>query len=250
MFPTLNIFGAAMPTAPLIVLIGIWLGSSLAEKHAARHKVNPSHLYNLTFTLLIAYILGGRLSYAAQHPAAFIADPASLVSRNFGLFDPLGGFIIALISGAVYGQRKQLSLRPTLDALTPALAVLMLSIPLANFASGNAFGAPSSLPWAVHLWGLDRHPVQLYEALAAGGILYWLWPSRRPSPTTPGTEFLLFTAASAASRLIFEGLRGSSPVLFLGLRTWQLAAWFVLAAALFGVYYLHYRQPEKEAKSG
>ena len=240
MFPNLNLFGAAIATAPLVILLGIWFGSSLSEKHATKFKTAPAEIYNLIFLLLLSFVIGGRLSYAAQHPAAFSADPRALISRNFGLFDPFGGTAIALIAALIYGQRKSLKLWPTLDALTPAIAVLMFAIPIANLASGNAFGAPTSLPWAIELWGETRHPVQVYEAIAAAGVLYWLWPSRLPKKgILSGTTFFKFVAASAFSRLIFEGLRGASPINFLGFRTFQLIAWVILAAALTLLYYLY-----------
>ncbi len=54
---------------------------------------------------------------------------------------------------------------------------MMLAVPLANLASGDAFGAPSSLPWAIELWGAARHPVQIYEAVAAGLILWVCRPA-------------------------------------------------------------------------
>jgi prolipoprotein diacylglyceryltransferase len=238
MFPYLNLFGAAIAVSPLVILVAIWLGAALAERTSDRHGIPSETLYNLIFIALLAFILGGRLSYAAQYPSAFIADPVSLVSRNLGLFDPVGGAAIGLVAAAIYGQRKQLALWPTLDALTPALAVLLTAIPLANLASGEAFGAPSSLPWAIELWGQSRHPVQIYEALAAGLILWWLWPGRAKSQDPAGTNFLLFVAANAFSRLFFEGLRGSSALTVLNLRAAQLAAWVILAAALYGLLYL------------
>lgn len=246
MFPYVNLFGAAVAVSPLIILLAVWFGASFSEKHAARFKANQSAVYNLIFLLLFSYILGGRISYAAQHPAAFIEDPASLISRNFGLFDPLGGALIAILAVAINGQRKGMKLWPTLDALTPAIMVLMLAVPLANFASGEAFGAPSSLPWAIDLWGASRHPVQIYEALAAAGILIWMWPARLPKiERIPGNYFFQFAAASAFARLVFEGLRGASPVTVLDLRIAQMAAWLVLAAALHMLYYRS--NPAKEA---
>lgn len=248
MFPYVSLFGAAVAVAPLVILLGIWFGASFSEKHAPKFGLDSSAVYNLIFLLLFSYIIGGRLSFAAQHPSAFAEDPMALISRNFGLFDPLGGALIAAIAAAIYGQRKGLKLWPTLDALTPALAVLMLAIPLANLASGDAFGAPTSLPWAIELWGAPRHPVQIYEFLTAAGILAWLWPARISQNSRPaGSYFLQFVAASAFARLLFEGLRGASPITFLDLRVLQLTAWGVLAAALF-LLYRRYQTPQKELK--
>lgn len=242
MLPFLNLFGVAIAFPPLIVILGLWLGASLAEKHASKHKLAGETLFNMIFTGLAAYIIGGRLSYAVQHPSAFSDNLINLISRNFGLFDVLGGLIVALIAVVIYAQRKKLPLWPTLDGVTPALAVFMLALPLANLASGNAFGAPSELPWAIELWGAARHPVQLYEALGAALILWVVWPGRTQNITFAGSTFLQFTAFSALARLFFEGFRGNSVVFTpLSLRTAQAAAWVVLAAA----FWLYHFQREK-----
>lgn len=121
MLPYLSFFGLALPVPALTLLAGIWFGSSLAEKHAPKHKVNPEHLYNLVFAALIAGVIGARLAYVVRFPAAFLDNPRSLISLNFGLFDPLGGAVVGILAAAAFGQRKGLKLWPTLDALTPTL---------------------------------------------------------------------------------------------------------------------------------
>ena len=234
MLPFINLFGAAIAFPPLIMIIGIWLGASFAEKHAEKQNIAGADIFNLIFSGLAAYVIGGRLSYAAQHPSAFSDNLLNIISRNFGLFDPLGGFVIAILGMVIFSQRKKLTMWPTLDALTPALAVVMLALPLANLASGEAFGAPSSLPWAIELWGLSRHPVQVYEALAAGLILWYLWPGRSEITSITGMIFLKFLILSALARLIFEGWRGNSVVFTsLDLRITQLFAWLFLSGALW-----------------
>jgi prolipoprotein diacylglyceryltransferase len=234
MLPFISIFGVAIAFPPLILITGIWVGASLAEKHAAKHKISGQLLFNLIFTGLAAYLIGGRLSYALQNPSAFADNLLSLISRNFGLFDPMGGIVVGLIASIIYGQRKKLPLWPTLDALTPALALFMLAIPLANLASGNAFGAPSDLPWAIELWGMTRHPVQIYEALAAGLILWSVWPGRPRVKIAQGLIFTKFVGMSTLARLVFEGFRGNSLVITsFNLRIAQVIAWLVLVIAVW-----------------
>lgn len=242
MLPYINVFGAAIAFSPLILLVGIWLGASLTERYAEKFRIPIESFYNLVFLVLVTFAVGGRLGYAVQHPAAFMEDPASLLSRNFGLFDPISGAVISLLAAAIFGQRKNLTLWPTLDAITPMLAVIFVTLPLANLASGNAYGAPSSLPWAIELWGETRHPVQVYEALGALGILIALWPAKQ-ALTKPGMYFFIFIGYSALARLFFEGFRGSSPITFLNLRVAQIAALAVLIAVLWQINRL--RQPQQ-----
>ena len=238
MLPILQLGPLAIQTPGLILLLGFWLGLNLAEKHAHRHKISPDWVYNLAFTALIAGILGARLIYALQHLTAFLASPASLISLNPGLLDPFGGLTIGLIGALIYGQRKKFPLWPTLDAFIPALAVMGVAIPLANLASGSGFGAETTLPWSIELWGAARHPSQIYEALVALAILVLLWPgagavTRRV--TTPGVYALLFLTFSAFARLFLEAFRGDSATIFNGWRVAQILAWIVLAAGLWGV---------------
>lgn len=54
--------------------------------------------------------------------------------------------LIGGIVAVVYGQREKLPLRPTLDALAPGVAAFMVTVGVAHFLSGNAFGTPSRLP--------------------------------------------------------------------------------------------------------
>jgi len=226
----------APPRDLILIVVAAWLGLSLAEKRAARYNVSLEALNNLIFAGLLAYILGGRLFYAAEHFSAFIQSPLSLISLNITLFDSWGALAAALIAGIVYGQRKGLSLWSTLDALTLFFAALAIGLGLSHLASGAAFGQETSLPWGINLWGAIRHPTQIYEIIAS--TLTWglLW--FRKADSKPGSDFLLFVALTAASRLVIEAFRGDSALIFGGLRAAQLAAWIILAIALLTLEFL------------
>jgi phosphatidylglycerol---prolipoprotein diacylglyceryl transferase len=230
MLPMLNIGPLAIQTPGLVLLAGLWIGLTLAERHAHKRGLDPNHLYNLVLIGLVVGIIGGRVLYAAQYPQAFLANPLSLISLNPGLFDPLAGGAAGLIAGLIYGNRKRLPFWGTLDALTPLLGVLAIAAALSNLASGAAFGAPADLPWAIELWGASRHPTQVYEILAAA---------------------LILVALTAAARLFLETFRGDSYLLPYGLRSAQLAAWAVLALALIGLRKLQREAPvvEEEAST-
>lgn len=231
MFPILQLGPLAIRTPGLFLLLGLYLGLTLAERHSNRHGIKPDHIYNLTFVALIAGVLGARLSFAAQHAALFRGSLLNLVSLDTTLLDPFGGFAISLIATLVYGQRLKLNPPGTLDAFTPLLAVFAVALGLAHFASGEAFGAPTSLPWGIELWGATRHPSQVYETLAALIILVILWIQFRKD-IAPGKLFLQFAAYSAGARLLLESFRGDSILIFGGLRLAQIVAWLVLTISL------------------
>jgi phosphatidylglycerol:prolipoprotein diacylglycerol transferase len=241
MFPTIQLGPLALQAPGLIVLLGIWLGLTMAERHSKRFNMQPEALYNLVFVMLIAGVIGARLSYVVRYPDAFTANLLGILSLNPTLLDPIGGLAVAGIAGLVYGQRKTLALWPTLDALSPFLAVLLVALPLADLASGAAFCAPTDLPWSIELWGTARHPTQIYAALAANFILWLLLIKPRTRKLPPGVLFFQFAALSAGARLFLEAFRGDSVVLPGGIRIAQVVAWIVLTLALFGWYRLQFR---------
>lgn len=232
MLPILQIGPLALRTSGLLLLLGAYLGLSLAERRLPKGGPNSDQLYNLVFLSLVSGVAAARLSFAIQNFAIFRAAPLSLFSLDAGLLDPFAGFAAALIASLVYGQRKKLALWPTLDAITPMLAALAVFVGLAHVASGEAFGAPTSLPWGIELWGARRHPTQIYETVAAALILAWLW-RRFGKGAPPGRLFLLFITASAGARLLLEAWRGDSVLLPGGLRLAQVVAWGVVAAGVW-----------------
>ncbi len=232
MFPTLPIGPLSIQTPGLLLLIGVFLGLNLAERRAAPRGVPADRLYSLVFVMFLSGLAGARLSFAAQHPAAFRAAPLSLFALDPALLDPFGGLATAALAALIAGRRWGLALWPTLDAFTPALAVTAVFIGLANLASGKAFGAPTSLPWGIPLWGESRHPTQVYQALGSAIILAILWKRfGRPAPPEGGL-FLQFAALTAGLILFVEAFRGDSRLLFGGLRQTQVIAWIALALCL------------------
>lgn len=234
MLPIIQIGPLAVQTPGLIILIGLWLGLNAAERTAANKNINPERIYNLTFISLISGILGARLGYAALFPQIFLENPTSLISLNLGLLDLWSGIAVGFIVGLIYWVKKELPVWTTLDVLTPMLGIVLVSLSLANLASGNGYGAPSNLPWAIHLLGIERHPSQIYETIAGLFILWIVWPGKRLSKyPKEGVQFALFIVLFTSMKLFLEAFRGDSEFIFLGIRTNQVIYWIILALSLW-----------------
>ncbi len=145
------------------------------------------------------------------------------------------GLLIGVVGAALYGRRKKLPLRPTLDALAPGLAAFMVALGLAHFLSGDAFGAPVRLPWSIYLWSEYRHPSQVYEILAA--LAVFLVAYKAPFGLSgKGVRFLLVVALSSAARVVLEAFRGDSLIWPGGFRAAQVVGLIVLAATLYAMH--------------
>ncbi len=231
MFPVLQIGPLALPVPGLTLLVGVWLGLWLAEREAARLQLNPEAVYNLAFTGLTAGLIGARLAYVARYVSAYAADPLGVFSLNPATLAPNEGVLIGVVAAILYGVSRKLPLRLTLDALAPAVAVMGVGVALAHLASGDAFGAAARLPWSIYLWDEYRHPSQIYELIAALGVLgiWWGVKDRRPAI---GFNFLLVAALSAAARVFLEAFRGDSLAISGGLRAAQVWGLGILAVCL------------------
>jgi prolipoprotein diacylglyceryltransferase len=238
MLPILNIGPLAIQVPGLFLLAGVWVGVSLMEKEAPRLKLNASILSNMVLVGLVAGILGARVSYAIRFLDVYLDNPISLLSLNPTTLSPVEGGFIGLAVAATYGRKRGLALWRTLDALTPGLAAFFIAIGFSHLASGDAFGAATKLPWAIELWGAERHPSQIYEVLTAGLILFAVLEMRGRG-LAPGGLFAFWAGLAALSRLFLEGFRGDSVVVLGVLRSAQVGSLLVLSAALL---VLHLRQ--------
>jgi phosphatidylglycerol:prolipoprotein diacylglycerol transferase len=200
------------------------------------HHIYPNKIYNLVFITLISSVIGARLVYVARYLSTFTSNPLSLISLNPGLLDLWGGLGSGFLAALIYAQRAHLSLWPMLDSLTPVFALLAVGSGLAHLASGDAFGAPTHVPWGIELWGTTRQPSQVYESLAAVTIAFVVWPGTRLIRHEPaGSIFLSFIALSSGARLFLEAFRGDSQVFANTIRGPQIIAWLVLALSLWSL---------------
>lgn len=231
MFPYLRLGPFLLQMPLLALLIGFWVSLSFVESETVRLGLNKDKISNLIFYSLVGGILGARLAYAAQYASVYLANPLGLFSLSTSTLSPLGGFLIGIASAAVCMYRQKLPLRQTLDALTPGLSFFMIAIGTSHLLSGNAYGAPARVPWAIYLWSEYRHPSQLYEILLAL-IIFTAIFTRMIPVNTPGERFVQFVALSAAGRVFLEAFRGDSALWLDGYRAAQAMGLVVLVACI------------------
>jgi prolipoprotein diacylglyceryl transferase len=237
MFPILHIGPLAIQAPGLFLLAGVWIAISIVEREAPRRDLSASTLNNLILIALVAGVVGARLWYALRFIDVYVANPLSLFSLNPATMTVEEGVLTGLVAAWIYGQRKKLPLWPTLDVLTPGLAFFGIALGLSHLSSGDAFGAPSSVPWAIELWGEIRHPTQVYEILLAALIIFALWRMKEWN-VFPGFTFLSWAILAAGSRLFLEAFRGDSSIILGSLRSAQVISLAVLVVAMLGLHFI------------
>ncbi len=231
MFPYMRL-GPFLIQLPLFVLlVGLWMGLAFVERESIRQGLNKEKINNLVFYGLIGGIIFARLGYAAQYASVYLSNPFSLLSLNTNTFLPVVGLMFGLLIAIGYGSRQKLPLRNTLDTLAPGLAFFMIMIGASHLLSGNAYGTPTRVPWAVYLWSDYRQPTQLYEIFFAL-VVFIIVLSRMIPVNAPGLRFVQFLSLSAIARVFIEAFRGDSAILFDGYRTAQVVGLAILVVCL------------------
>lgn len=235
MHPSLDILGLSLPTGPLALIAAFYAGLWLAGREADRLDLDPNLPWDLGTVALIAGIIGARGWYVVANWQAYALDWTQAFALASGSLATIPGAVIGMIVGLIWISREGVNWPALADAMAPGLALMQVVAGLGAFLSGEAYGKPSNVPWAVTLWGEPRHPVQLYEALAALIVLGLLWYLRRRKPYA-GFVFLIYIFLAAVGRLFVEAFRGNPALLPGNLRTMQVISLIVALAALFVLY--------------
>ena len=247
MLPFLNLGPLALPTAPLVYLLGVWLALWAVDRAARRLGLDAERHYALATTAVLAGFVGARLAFVLLHWSSYDHNLLGIVWPLTSGYSAVGGALIGAAAAVFYGRWRRLSLWPALDALAPGLLLFLITVSLADFVGGAGYGSLTSMPWGVTVFGVRRHAVQLYEAVAGVVALGAWWAATSPRLRgVAGRPFLWAAAAYAGGRLLVDAYRENA-ALVSGFHVTQIGALVVLLAALGLLAGSVWRQNETQA---
>ena len=143
----------------------------------------------------------------------------------------MSGILITILVFLILTQRKKISMKDTLDAITPGLLMFLAFVALSFFASGSLYGLPGKLPWSIYLWGTDRHPLQLYYLVLflLGGV-FIIQEIKKDYPQ--GTIFFLGLTIISLITVFLEAFRGSPSAMIGTVRIPQFVAFILLIISI------------------
>jgi prolipoprotein diacylglyceryl transferase len=235
MYPSIDILGLSLPSGPLALIVAFYAGLWLAGREAERLHLNPNVPWDFGTVALVAGIVGARGWYVVANWQAYALDWKQAFALASGSLAMVPGTIIGIVVGLIWIGRGGVDWPAFADAMAPGLALMQAIAGVGAFLSGEAYGKPSNVPWAVQLWGEARHPVQLYEALVALVVLGVLWYLRRRKPYA-GFVFPVYVFLAAVGRLFVEAFRGNPALLPGGFRTMQVVSLIIAFVALLTLY--------------
>jgi phosphatidylglycerol:prolipoprotein diacylglycerol transferase len=244
MYPVLFRIGHfPVSTYGLLLAVAVFVALSLFARALRNAGEDPDEAWSVGTWVLLGGIVGAKLYYVLLHQ-----DPAALFSRAGLVW--YGGLIGGAAAAALAIRWKELPFLPTLDALAPAAAVGHAIGHIGCFFSGDSYGLPSTLPWAVAFprgmppstagnlrteFGVDIpagipdsalltvHPTMLYSTLVLGAVAALLWWILRRGPR-PGLVFGLYLVLAGLERFFMEFLRAKDDRFLAGFTTAQAIA--------------------------
>ncbi len=246
MYPLVKIGPFSLSSGGLCLLLAVVIGSSLFGRIArARGTGNLGVQADNTFyPVIIGAVIGARLWYGVFNWDLFGRTPGLFWAIRVESFAWPGALLVGLLFGYLWCRWRGYDCAQLADAAALALPVPVAIASAGLLLSGEAFGAPTSVPWAVPLFGTLRHPTQIYLALAALltlGVLVQLARSIQP----PGTLMAMYLGLHGLTLLLIEWLRADSLLLPGGFRAGQVVG---LGLLLWAIWWL--REHAQRAEPG
>jgi phosphatidylglycerol---prolipoprotein diacylglyceryl transferase len=221
----------------VFLLAAFVAGILLLRTRTSRWGWDGGEILDLSLYSIIGGVIGARIGYVLVNLRDFAADWARVLTiwRDAGLtFDGAlaGGALVAWL----YSRRRGWSLGWLADAAAPGLALGYAIAMIGTLLYGLNYGRAASVPWAVTLFGEQRHPTQLYLMLASVIILALVQPAVG-RPHAPGRVFWAYLGLYGIARAVVEVFMDSPRVvgpltlaqaLSLLVAVLSLAMWLVL----------------------
>jgi phosphatidylglycerol:prolipoprotein diacylglycerol transferase len=235
-YPLIELGPLRLSSGGLLLLLSVLVANFLLAR-AARARGSTAlaeQAERCFYPALAGAALGARLWYGVFNWSLYSQTPSLFVALRVGDFAWPGALLGGALAGALWCRWRRADPIELADcaalALPPAQALASIGLLL----SGEAFGLPTDLPWGIQLFGVTRHPTQLYLALAAllSFVVLRRVASRRPPR---GALMAAYVGLQGVTLLLVDSLRADSLLLPAGVRAGQV---FGLALVLLALHWM------------
>lgn len=233
MYPLIQIGPFRLSAGGLALLLALFLTQWDFVRRARRYGGEPLAVQadHMFLVALVGAIIGGRLWYMAFNLDLLARTPSLLWSLQLSDWAWPGAFLSGAGAASIFGRWRSYNKVILADRATLALPLPLAIASAGLLLSGEAFGAPTMLPWAVSLFGAERHPTQLYYALAAF-ISFVILRRLECREARVGVLAACGLFLHGVTMLLVEALRADSVVLHGGVRAAQIVGLALIVVAL------------------
>ncbi|MCM8801476.1 MAG: prolipoprotein diacylglyceryl transferase [Candidatus Omnitrophica bacterium] len=204
-----------------MVAVAYIVGVYLATIKARQEKLNPEIIFNLSFIVFIAGIIGARLFYVLENLAYYIDNPLEIIMLHHGGLAWFGGFIFGVFFGIVYLKKKRIPVLATFDLIVPYLSLSQAIGRVGCLLNGCCFGKEAE--WGIYFIVHRKFliPTQMFSSLILL-IIFIALRFYQDKPHRTGRIFFAYLILYSLKRFFIEFLRADNPVVFYSLTLFQL----------------------------
>ena len=217
-----HIFSIPVYVEPLAHIAGFLIFSILFYRHLRRDNIVKGIRPFLSLIILVLFCLYlfGKVWYELEHWQGLQSiynsfNPFVTGLSSLGML--LGAFVALLIYVNLRSVKDSKHLFVSiLDIVAIYVGISIFIIRVGCFLDGHVIGKPTNLPWAVYKFGVLRHPLALYLALASLLIFFVLVLLPKHYKIKLGVRITFFFTLYMLSRFLFSSLleEGYSLTLF------------------------------------
>ena len=209
----------------IFIFFALLLACGVIYKEAQERNIDEDMLVNMTFTTIIASIIGARLYYVVFNLSYYLQHPLEILEIWNGGLAIHGGIIAGLISLVIFCKKHHENLMRILDIVVVGLILGQAIGRWGNFFNSEAYGAITSLEAlqklpipefiikGMYILGEYRQPTFLYESIGCL-IGFIVLVVLRINPTIKrGTLTSIYLMWYGILRFIIEGMRSDSLML-------------------------------------
>ncbi|MEI7645093.1 MAG: prolipoprotein diacylglyceryl transferase family protein [Chloroflexales bacterium] len=239
MYPLIELGPLRLSSGGLLLLAAAYLWTWRVARVARRQggAALAAHAEACTLPALVGALLGGGLWFGLFSLDRYGPSPGLFVALRLADLAWPGALLGGTLVGWGWCRRRGADPRAMADAAALGLPLALAVASVGLLLSGDAFGVPTDLPWGVPLFGTQRHPTQIYSALAALLVGAALSAAQHVAtserPLAPGGLAARFLVLHGLSLLLIEALRADSLTIAAGLRVTQIAGLTLIITGLF-----------------
>ena len=257
----------------MMYLCGFLFAYFFVKSHIKKRKIimNNDEFSNILALIFVGVLAGGRLGFCLfVHPSYYLRHPLEILAVWDGGMYFFGGLFAAMFLPWLYTRKTKLKYLDVADLIIIPAPMALGFGRWGNFINGEFWGKPSRAPWAMvfdtvpitdrfdaaeqwvaewiadigmkvpasGLVNLPRHPVQLYELILEGIILFLILLLFRNigKPKPRGSVLSLFLLGYGLMRFWIEFYRHptSHSALILGSNWFTISMLFSLPMIVIG----------------
>jgi len=239
-----TLFGIDVMWYGVIISAGLLLGIILSLKECRRIGFSEDTFIDFLLTVIPVGVICARLYYVAFSWDYYSQNLVEIINIRHGGLAIHGGLFGGIIAGLIFCKIRKISFFRIIDIIAPPVILAQAIGRWGNFVNQEAHGGPTNLPWGIMVNGVKVHPTFLYESLGNIIIFFFLVWYRKHKRKNEGEVFALYLMLYSVVRFFVEGLRTDS-LMFLGLRTAQIASIGMFLAGLVIFYILRKYKKDK-----